>query len=122
MPAARSTGERLKLTYAGSSNWRGDQQRSDDLLLRIADGGVYADYLAYWEKIRSRAASDLPRPGMDAVAPVSGHVLAPAAGAAGWHRTDVGVRVVASDGHLQTAGGLAWLRVAMSGAQTGAWR
>jgi hypothetical protein len=116
-----ASGERLKLTYAGSSNWRGDQQRSDDLLLRIADDGVHADYLAYWEKIRSRAASDLPRPGSDAVAPVSGHAVAPAAGAAGWHRTDVGIRVVASDGHLQTAGGLAWLRVAMSGAQTGAW-
>ena len=40
-----ASGERVKLTYAGSSNWRGDQQRSDDLLLRIADDGVYADYL-----------------------------------------------------------------------------
>ena len=57
-----ASGKRVKLTYAGSSNWRGDQQRSDDLLLRIADDGVHADYLAYWEKIRSRAASDLPRP------------------------------------------------------------
>ena len=63
------TGRRVKLTYAGSSNWRGDQQRSDDLLLRIDDDDVYADYLAYWEKIRSRAASDLPRPATDAVAP-----------------------------------------------------
>ena len=40
---ARSTrtGARTRLTYAGSSNWRPDQQRSDDLLLRIADDGVY---------------------------------------------------------------------------------
>ena len=116
-----ATGGRLRLTYAGSSNWRGDQQRSDDLLLRIADDGVYADYLAYWEKIRSRAASDLPRPRTDAVAPVSGHAVAPAAGAGGWHRTDVRVHVVASDGHLQTAGGLAWLRVQLTGAQTGSF-
>ncbi|MEZ0292650.1 MAG: phosphatidylserine/phosphatidylglycerophosphate/cardiolipin synthase family protein [Solirubrobacteraceae bacterium] len=115
------TGRRVKLTYAGSSNWRGDQQRSDDLLLRIDDDDVYADYLAYWEKIRSRAASDLPRPATDAVAPVSGHAVTPAAGPAGWHRTDVGVHVAASDGHLQTAGGLAWLRVRLSGAQTGSW-
>ena len=107
------TGKRVRLTYAGSSNWRGDQQRSDDLLLRIADDGVHAAYLAYWEKIRGRAASDLPRPGMDAIAPVSGHAVAPAAGEGGWHRTDVRVHVAASDGHLQTAGGLAWLRVAV---------
>ena len=38
------TGERDGLTYAGSSNWRGDQQCSDDLLLRIADDGVHAAY------------------------------------------------------------------------------
>jgi len=118
---ARSTetGRRTKLTYAGSSNWRGDQQRSDDLLLRIADDGVYAEYLAYWEKLRGRAASDLPRPRDEKLAPVSAHAIAPAANAGGWHRSDVRVLVVASDGHLQTVGGLAWLRVRLSGAQTG---
>src|SRR3954470_6925219 len=56
------TGERTKLTYAGSSNWRGDEQRSDDLLLRIADDGVYDRYAGYWQLIRSRAASDQNRP------------------------------------------------------------
>ena len=115
------TGRRTKIAYAGSSNWREDQQRSDDLLLRIVDDGVYADYLAYWEKIRSRAISDLPRPASDAVAPVSAHVATPPAGAGGWNAGDVTVRVAGSDGHLNTASGLDLMRVELSGAQAGAF-
>ena len=79
--------ERTKVAYAGSSNWRDDQQRSDDLLLRIVDDGVHADYLAYWEKIRSRAASDLPRTGADTTPARDG-----ARGRAGTRRERVGTR------------------------------
>ena len=57
------TGARRRIAYAGSSNWRLDQQRSDDMLLRIVDDGVYGAYSAYWELIRSRAASDPEPPG-----------------------------------------------------------
>jgi hypothetical protein len=115
------TGARSRIVYAGSSNWRGDQQRSDDLLLRIVDDGVYSAYSDYWSKIRERAVSDLPRPATDTVKPVSALVSSPTANVAGWHDSDVTVRVAASDGHLQTASGLQRLHVKMSGAQTGSW-
>jgi hypothetical protein len=118
---SRLTGARTKVTYAGSSNWRGDQQRSDDLLLRIVDDGVYRAYSAYWDKIRSRAASDLPRPATDAVPPTSAVVATPAADEAGWNRSDVTARIAASDGHLQTASGLKRLHVELSVAQTASW-
>ena len=116
-----ATGGRSKIVYAGSSNWRGDQQRSDDMLLRIVDDGVYAEYSGYWELIRSRAQSDLPRPATDLVKPTSVLRASPAANAADWNNSDVRVRVVGSDGHLQTASGLKRLHVEMSGAQTGSW-
>jgi hypothetical protein len=117
---ARSTltGRRTRIAYAGSSNWRGDQQRSDDLLLRIVDDGVHAAYTAYWQKIAARAVSDLPRPLTDLVAPAAAIGARPAAGAARWNRSDVRLRVAGSDGHLPTASGLARLRVETSGAQT----
>jgi hypothetical protein len=115
------TGSRSKVVFAGSSNWRGDQQRSDDLLLRIVDDGVYSDYSDYWELIKQRAKSDLPRPATDAVRPSSALRATPRANAAGWNKSDVTVRVAGSDGHLQTASGLKRLHVELSGAQTGAW-
>ncbi len=61
-----------RLVYAGSSNWRGDQQRSDDLLLRIADDGVYARLQpATGRRSASRAASDQTPPATDTKPPAS---------------------------------------------------
>ena len=117
----RATGARERITYAGSSNWRGDQQRSDDLLLRMRDDDVHAAYTAYWEKIRSRARSDLPRAGTDAEPPLSLAAVRPPANAAGWHDGPVTVRIVASDGHTMSARGLDRLTVSMTGAEQGAW-
>jgi phosphatidylserine/phosphatidylglycerophosphate/cardiolipin synthase-like enzyme len=115
------TGKRTKLVYAGSSNWRADQQYSDDMLLRIRDDGVHAGYSDYWELIKRRAASDLNRPATDTLAPVSAHSIAPEPNAAGWSNRDVTVRVAGSDGHHPLASGLTRLHVAFAGAQTGAW-
>jgi hypothetical protein len=116
------TGTRTRLTYAGSSTWRGDQQRSDDLLLRIADDGVYAAYDRYWELLRERAVSDPPPPELDELAPSSALAVTPAPNAAGWHGGPVTVRIAASDGHLRTGtSGVARLHVELSGAQTGTW-
>jgi hypothetical protein len=120
---ARSTltGRRTKVVYAGSSNWRADQQRSDDLLLRMVDDAVYEAYAGYWEKIRDRVASDQATPASDTRPPVSVLTPVPASNAAGWNRDDVTVRVAASDGHNVQNSGLRRLRVALSGAQTGTW-
>ena len=96
---SRLTGERTKITYAGSSNWRGDQQYSDDLLLRIVDDGVHGAYSDYWELISSRAVSDQNRPANDVVAPASALTARPAPNPAGWNRSPVTLRVAASDGH-----------------------
>ena len=115
------TGARTKLAYVGSSNWRADQQYSDDMLLRIADDGVHAAYSEYWKLIRSRAASDQTRPATDVIKPFSALDATPAANAAGWNRSDVTVRVAGSDGHSPLAGGLKRLHVEMSGAQSGTW-
>jgi hypothetical protein len=114
------TGEREKLVYAGSSNWRADQQYSDDLLLRIADAGVHAQYSGYWELIKSRARSELPRRA-EAVKPAVVSVASPAPNGAGWNRSDVTVRVAASDGHMLNVHGLGRLHIEMSGAQTASW-
>ena len=115
------TGRRTKVVYAGSSNWRADQQRSDDLLLRIVDDGVYAAYTGYWEKIRDRGASDQSTPAVDTKAPVSALTHRPAPNAAGWNRDDVSLRIAASDGHNVMNSGLKRLHVEMSGAQSGTW-
>jgi hypothetical protein len=115
------TGARSRITYAGSSNWRDDQQYSDDMLLRIVDDGVHAAYSSYWELIKSRAASDQNRPANDLVAPASAHSATPAPNAAGWNRSDVTVRIAGSDGHNVAASGLKRLHVETSGAQSGAW-
>lgn len=115
------TGTRTKVVFAGSSNWRADQQQSDDLLLRIVDDGVFEAYSRYWDLIASRATSDQSRPATDAVAPSSALTATPAPNAAGWNRSDVTVRIAASDGHNVQASGLARLRVEMAGAQAGSW-
>jgi hypothetical protein len=115
------TDERTKITYAGSSNWRADEQYSDDLLLRIVDEGVYERYIGYWDLIRSRAVSDLPPAESDAVAPSSAVTVRPAPNGAGWHRTGTTVRIAGSDGQDVDTSGLARLRVELSGAQTGSW-
>jgi phosphatidylserine/phosphatidylglycerophosphate/cardiolipin synthase-like enzyme len=112
------TGRRTRLTYAGSSNWRDDQQLSDDMLLRIADHGVYRDYRGYWELIRSRAASDQNRPANEAVAPAAAHAVLDRRGR---KRGPVRFRIAASDGHNVGASGLRRLHVELSGAETGAW-
>ena len=113
------TGART-LAYVGSSNWRADQQDSDDMLLRIADDGVHARYSEYWEHVKSRAASDQTRPPTDSSSrsPRSPRHrrLTTQAGTA---RTSP--RVAGSDGHSPLAGGLKRLHVEMSGAQSGAW-
>jgi len=120
---ARSTrtGARTRLVYAGSSNWRGDQQRSDDLLLRIADDGVYSAYDDYWERIRDRAQSDQNRPAAERTPPASALTAVPAPNGAGWNRTDVTLRIAASDGHNVQDAGLRRLHVEMHGAQEGTW-
>ena len=82
------TGRRTKITYAGSSNWRGDEQYSDDMLLRIVDDGVYDAYSDYWKLIRSRVVSDPSRSTKDTVAPRSALTVTPAANAAGWNRSE----------------------------------
>ena len=115
------TGKRTKVVFAGSSNWRADQQQSDDLLLRIVDDGVFEAYSRYWELIASRAVSDQSRPATDAVVPSSALTPTPAPNAAGWNRSDVTVRIAASDGHNVGASGLARLHVEMAGAQAGSW-
>ena len=115
------TGARTKITYAGSSNWRADQQYSDDLLLRIVDDGVHAAYSSYWELIRGRAVSDQNRPANDAVAPASALGASPEPNAAGWNRSAVTLRVAGSDGHNVDASGLKRLHVETTGAQAGAW-
>ena len=117
------TGRRTKITYAGSSNWRGDQQYSDDLLLRMVDDGVYDAYLSYWRLIRDRAESlQTAWSGQaETTVPVSALTATEAPNAAGWNRSDVTLRIAASDGHNVAQSGLKRLHVEMSGAQNGSW-
>jgi hypothetical protein len=117
---SRLTGRRTKVTFAGTSNWRGDEQYSDDLLLRMIDDGVYDAYLGYWNLIRTRAVSDQarPTPAEDTTAPASVIDVGPAA-RHGWHRGPVHVRVAASDGHGIGAIGLARLGISWTGAERG---
>jgi hypothetical protein len=117
---SKDAGVRRKTVYAGSSNWRPDEQYSDDLLLKIVDDGVFDAFDRYWELIRSRAASDQTRR-VETVAPSSALRVTPAPNAAGWNRSAVTVRIAASDGHNVGAGGLRRLHVEMTGEQIGSW-
>jgi hypothetical protein len=121
---ARSTrlGTRARITYAGSSNWRFDEQRSDDLLLRMHDDGVFAAYSRYWDTIRSRVDGDDPPWRLaETVAPSSALVAAPAPGPSEWNTSPVRIRVAGSDGHAAPAAfsGLQALDVKRSGADPG---
>jgi phospholipase D-like protein len=121
---ARSTrlGTRARITYAGSSNWRFDEQRSDDLLLRIRDDDVFTAYSEYWNTIRTRVDGDDPPWASTDTSPPSSAVDAePAPNQAGWNTSAVKVRVAGSDGHASPAAfsGLQALRVELSGADPG---
>jgi hypothetical protein len=113
-----TTGRRTKIAYVGSSNWRGDQQYSDDMLLRVVEDGVYDAYSAYWRLIKERAFTDVPLTTTDAVKPSSALTASPAPTTAGWHRDDVTLRIAASDGHGPgLSSGLARVHIELSGAQ-----
>jgi hypothetical protein len=116
---SKLTGRRTKIAYVGSSNWRTDEQYSDDMLLRIVDDGVYDAYTNYWELIKSRRISDQDRPANDAVVPTSALTATPGPNTAGWNRSDVNVRLAASDGHAPpgNASGLERFHIESSGAQ-----
>jgi hypothetical protein len=126
---ARNTrlGTRARITYAGTSNWRFDEQKSDDLLLRIRNDDVFTEYSQYWATIRSRVDGDDPPwvpAAADTVAPDSALQADPAPDQAGWNTSAVTVRVAGSDGHAAPAAfsGLKALSVEMSGADSGQCR
>ena len=116
---SKRTGRRMKIAYVGSSNWRTDEQYSDDMLLRIIDDGVHDAYTDYWELIKSRRISDQDRPATDSVLPTSALTPTPRPKRTGWNRSDVKVRLAASDGHAPPgmASGLARFRIETSGSQ-----
>src|SRR3954447_17755304 len=120
---ARSTrlGTRARITYAGSSNWRFDEQRSDDLLLRIRNDDVFTAYSHYWDMIRSRVdGDDPPWASTDTVAPSSALEAEPTPDRTGWNTSAVKVRVAGSDGHgTSPFSGLDALHVELSGADAG---
>ena len=115
------TGARTELAYVGSSNWRADQQDSDDMLLRIADDGVYARYSDYWDLIKSRAASDQTRPTTDSSSRSrrTPRHRRPTA-RAGTART-YGPHRRPATATARPASGLKRFHVEMSGAQSGSW-
>ena len=119
---SKPSGEPIKLAYVGSSNWRDDEQYSDDLLLRIADDQVHDAYREYWKVIETRASSDLPLNPGETEPPVSVAKVTPAANVAGWHAGTASIRLAASDGHRpdREPSGTGTLEVSLSGAQTGA--
>jgi len=115
-------GTRARITYAGSSNWRFDEQKSDDLLLRIRNDDVFTAYSQYWNTIRSRVdGDDPPWATTDTVAPRSALEAEPPPDATGWNTSAVKVRVAGSDGHAAPAAfsGLEALRVERSGDDPG---
>jgi hypothetical protein len=117
---SKTTAEPAKLAFVGSSNWRADEQYSDDLLLEIADEQVHAAYRAYWQVIEQRASSDLPLDPSETEAPVSVAWITPLANPAGWHDDDVTLSIAASDGHRpdRNPSGVSALDVELTGAET----
>ena len=117
---SKLTGRRMKTAYVGTSNWRTDEQYSDDMLLRIVDDDVYDAYTSYWELIKSRRVSNQDRPATDTVLPSSALTATPRPNPTGWNRSDVTLRLAASDGHAPpgNASGLKRFHIQTSGAQT----
>jgi hypothetical protein len=117
---SKATGEPVKLAYVGSSNWRADEQYSDDLLLRIADDQVHDAYRAYWQVIEQRASSDLALDLSETEAPFSVARVDPPANPAGWHDDKLTLSIAASDGHRpdRNPSGVSALAVQLTGAET----
>jgi hypothetical protein len=116
--AVKGSGERRRIAYVGSSNWRANEQYSDDLLVRVMDDGVYASYLTYWNLVAERASTDIELAD-DQVAPFAALRLTPAKH--GEEGEQVQVRIAASDGHtrnLNPVVGLDRLHVKVAGANT----
>ena len=93
-----------RLAYVGSSNWRADQQYSDDMLLRIADDGVHAGLQRVLEA--GQAAARPPTRPADVSRTRSSRSprsrrLNRRPTRAGWNNSDVTLRVAGSDGHPQ---------------------
>jgi len=123
-------GMRTKIVYAGSDNWRADEQQTDDMLLRIVNDGVYDAYANHWAGMKTRSAytrTQLPSALVDTEAPATAITAShPLGGAA----SEVAVRITGSDGvgnggdeedGASRATGISRLHVEMSGAQTGTW-
>jgi hypothetical protein len=124
------TGERTKVAYMGSVNWRPFVNQTEDALLRVFNDQVHSDYNAYWEEMAGLSQyfrRGNPAVQRDAVKPATASTVSPAPNASGWHNSDVTVRITGSDGvgekevldqaHLAT--GIKDLRIALSGAQAG---
>lgn len=110
------THRRTKIVYAGTSNWRADEQYSDDLLLRMVDDGVYDAYLADWKFIESRAVSRLNTGvAADTTLPASALTIRPKPNSAGWNNSDVVLRIVGADNHDQATKGFKRLHVEIAG-------
>jgi hypothetical protein len=113
------TGTRTKIVYAGSDNWRADEQQTDDLLLRVSNDGVYDAYASHWEGLKARAVfvrKRAPAQVTDTEAPATVINAVPGSDA---------LRITGSDGvgDFGTSGatGIKRLHVEMTGAQTGTW-
>ena len=121
-------GMRTKIVYAGSDNWRANQQQTDDMLLRVVNDGVYAAYNSHWLGMKDRSGYTRGRPVeliTDEEAPYTAFTVTPAANSNGWNSSDVAVRLTGSDAVGDFGGssatGMKRLHVEMSGAQNETW-
>jgi hypothetical protein len=113
------TGTRTKIVYAGSDNWRADEQQTDDLLLRVMNDGVYDAYASQWDGLKARAVfarKRAPAQVTDTEAPATVINAVPGSDA---------LRITGSDGvgdlGSSSATGIKRLHVEMTGAQAGTW-